>query len=85
MIKFGVFARARRHFSGSQFKSTGPNDQSYTPVSTDFLSSRMKMFDQHIEQFQFRGDDSTQSQSFAIGCTGISILHFWGNLIFNRR
>ena len=85
MIKFGVFARASAILVVPNSNRLVSSESSYTPVRPDFLSSRMKMFDQHIEQFQFRGDDSTQSQSFAIGCTGISILHFLENLIFNRR
>ena len=73
MIDFEAFPRARRHFKGSKSKSMVSN---YTRLNSDFSSSRLKMLDQHIEQFQFRVDDSTQSQSFAIGCTGIFIFHF---------
>ena len=73
MIDFEAFPRAGRHFKGSKSKSMVSN---YTRLNSDLSSSRLKMLDQHIEQFQFRVDDSTQSQRFAIGCTGISIFHF---------
>ncbi len=59
MIDFEAFPRARHHFKGSKSKSMVSN---YTRLNSDFSSSRLKMLDQHIEQFQFRVDDSTQSQ-----------------------